>query len=324
METETKIQNKGFALHPEIEQGLTAFLSKHPPAAVPARGDWKALKESSDTFYVNLNQYIPHRDDVQRCDYTCTSNDGAEIRLRWYHKAKIHLGSAIVYVHGGGRIAGSVDLYDAIVANYVHQSGVPFLSVDYRMPPEGKDESLAEDVFAAILWLQENAERLSVDTDRIAIMGDSGGGGIAASAAILARDRGIALAKQILLYPMLDDRTIVPDEQLVPFAVWNYDSNYTGWMASMTQEPGSTDVSPLIAAARLSDYKGLAPAYISIGVLDIFRDESMAYAQRLLNAGVPVELHLYPGAPHAFDFLAPNAAPSKSAVVNLVAAIQSL
>lgn len=307
----------------DIEQELTAFLAKHPPRQIPEKGDWQTLREISNDFYNNLNRYIPEHEDVQTQIYTCVSFDGTEIALRWYAKTNGNLGPAVVYVHGGGRIAGSITLYDPIVANFVHLSGVPFLAVEYRIPPEGKDEILAEDAFAAILWLKENAATLGVTAHRIAIMGDSGGGGIAASATILARDRGIHLAKQILLYPMLDDRNIVPDDKLLPFAVWNYENNYTGWRATMSQEPGSNNVSAIISPARLDNFSGLAPAYIIIGFLDIFRDEAIAFAQQLMKAGVPTELHVHPGAPHAFDFLAPGSAVAKRAITDHIRVIQS-
>ena len=122
---------------------------------------------------------------------------------------------------------------------------------------------------------------------------------------------------------MLDDRTTVEDEALAPYAVWNYDSNYTGWKASMSAEPGSDGISAAIVPMRQNHFEGLAPAYIVVGFLDIFRNENVAYAYSLLKSGVPVELHVHPGVPHAFDFLAPKSAVAKRAISDHIRFIRS-
>ena len=143
-------------------------------------------------------------------------------------------------------------------------------------------------------------------------MGDSGGGGVAASLAIFARDQGgPAIAKQILIYPMLDDRNTTPDPELVDFTTWTYDDNATGWGALLGDAAGGDDVSPYGAAARLEDFSGLPPAYIEVGELDIFREESVVYAKRLAAAGVSCELHVHPHVPHAFEAIVPSAAISQ-------------
>lgn len=142
-----------------------------------------------------------------------------------------------------------------------------------------------------------------MDRTRIALMGDSGGGGVAAGAAIAARDAGAPVAKQILVYPMLDDRNLEPDPLLASTALWSYDQNYTGWKALLGDALGTAGVSPIAAPARLQDFAGLAPTYIEVGTMDIFRDESIAYAQSLLSAGVDTELHVHRGVPHGYDWL---------------------
>jgi acetyl esterase/lipase len=176
------------------------------------------------------------------------------------------------------------------------------LAVDYRVAPEYPGSIPVEDCYAGLRWLAGNAERLGVDPARIAVMGDSGGGGIAAGLAVLARDRGeVTLAQQILIYPMLDDRTVTPDPGLEPTMMWSYDDNLTAWEAVLGSERGSDGVSPYVAAARVDDAAGLAPAYLEVGELDIFRDECLAYAQKLLRAGVSTEFHLHRGVPHGHD-----------------------
>jgi acetyl esterase/lipase len=143
------------------------------------------------------------------------------------------------------------------------------------------------------------AAELGLSTDRIAVIGDSAGGGLAAAVSILARDRqGPAIAKQILLMPMLDDRNIDPDPHLAPFVSWTWDDNRTGWGALLGDAASGPDMPAAAAPARVADPSGLPPAYVDVGQLDIFRDESIAYALRLSQAGVPVEFHLHPGLPH--------------------------
>jgi len=217
----------------------------------------------------------------------------------------------VLYAHGGGMILSNVEIYDGIVSRYVSATGVPFLSVEYRYAPEYPAPTPVTDCFAGLQWLADHASALGVDPRRIAVMGDSGGGGVAASLAIYARDHaGPSIAKQLLIYPMLDDRTITPDPLLAEFAPWTYDDNATGWGALLGAQVGGTDVSPYGAAARLTDFDGLPAAYIEVGELDIFRDESLAYARQLLAAGVSTELHVHPGVPHAFETFVPTAAVS--------------
>jgi acetyl esterase/lipase len=274
---------------------------------MPERGDALALRELTDAGLELTFAQAGPAPDVSYTKYEATADDGAAIELRWYTRSGEQPGSAVVYIHGGGMICGSVGHYDPLVRQYVQWTGVPFLSVEYRLAPEHPGETPARDSFAGVRWLFDHAAELGVDPARIAIMGDSGGGGVGAGAAILARDAGVALASQILIYPMLDDRNTEPDPHLAPTATWTYDMNYTGWHALLGETIGTGDVSPVAAPARLTDFTGLAPAYIEVGTLDIFRDESIDYAQNLLKAGIDTELHVHPGAPHGHDWSAVSA-----------------
>jgi acetyl esterase/lipase len=234
------------------------------------------------------------------------------------------VGPAVVYIHGGGMVCGTLENYDRLLRYYVQQTKIPFLAVGYRLSPEYPGTIPAEDSFAGVRWMFDHAAELGVDATRIALMGDSGGGGVGAGAAILARDNGVQLSKQILIYPMLDDRNTEPDPDLAPTAVWTYDNNYTGWNALLGKDLGGPSVSPVAAPARLADFAGLAPAYIEVGELDIFRDESIDYAQRILRAGISCELHVHPGGPHGHDWLNPNSALSRRAVAERLRVIVSL
>lgn len=299
-----------------------ADLAAAGSAPVTARGDWRALREAGNAGLTYLASITPRVEGVTRTAFRAQTPDGADIALRWYRPRQPLGRAAVVYVHGGGMILGGLDSYDTLLDWYAATSGVPLLSVDYRLAPESQAPALAEDVYAALAWLHRNADRLDIDPDRIAVMGDSGGGAPAAGAAILARDRGLALAAQILVYPMLDDRNVEPDAALSETATWTYDDNYTAWSAVLGDD--DRDVSPVVAPARLEEAHDLAPAYIEVGDLDIFRDEAVAFAAKLMAAGVSVELHVHRGAPHGFDRFAPHAEVSRRAFADRVRVLQSL
>lgn len=314
-----------YEMDPELVPAMAVLAAKAADAPTPARGDWRALREASAVGLAYMATLAPTSTDVTARSFFTPTRDGAqEIELRWYEKAGAAPGSAVVYTHGGGMIGGSLDLYDEVVSWYVSQTGVPFLSVGLRLAPEAASPTtLAEDVFTAVIWLIEHAAGLGVDPARTAVMGDSGGGGPTAGAAILARDRGVPLAKQILVYPMLDDRNTEPGPLPDGLLTWTYDNNYTGWYTLLGENIGTDDVPPVAAPARLVDFGGLAPAYIEVGDLDIFRDESIAYAAGLAGAGVPVELHVHPGAPHGFDRFVPEATVSRRAMADRARAVTS-
>ena len=254
-----------------------------------------------------IDARLPEHAEIERVNDVATSHDGADDRRALVPARRPDhaptAGPAVVYLHGGGMILASVDLYDRLVAGYVAETGVPMLSVDYRLAPEHPHPSPVEDSFAGLRWLVDHAAELGVDPGRVAVMGDSGGGGLAAGVALMARDRNLALARQVLIYPMLDDRNTTPDPNLAPFAGWSYDDNYTGWHALLGDRIGTDDVPAYAAPARAVDVSGLPPTYVETGELDIFRDESIEYARRIAATGTSIELHVHPGCPHGFDRL---------------------
>ncbi|MGH3263986.1 MAG: alpha/beta hydrolase [Trebonia sp.] len=268
---------------------------------MPAVGDVQSRRAMLEPVLAAANAAQPMPSEVTMTNFEAETGDGAEIVLRWYHKTGAARGPAAIYMHGGGMILGSIDLFDGPVARYVSASGVPMLSVDYRRAPEHPHPVPVQDAYTGLTWLADHVIELGVDPARIAVMGDSAGGGLAAGVALLARDPGgPAVSRQILIYPMLDDRNTNPDPELAPSAFWSYDDNVTGWNALLGEAAGGPDVSPYAAPARVADARGLPAAYIEVGQLDIFRDESLEYAKRLGRAGVPVEFHLHPGVPHEF------------------------
>src|SRR5271163_601592 len=220
---------------------------------------------------------------------------------------------ALLWIHGGGYVMGDIDQDDRLMKQLVKRIDCVAASVDYRLAPEHPFPAPVEDYYAALKWLFGHADELRVVPDRIAIGGASGGGGLCAGLALMARDRGeVQVAFQLLIYPMIDDRNVTPASYAITDPrMWNRESNRLGWKAYLGRDGGGADVSPYAAASRATDLKNLPPAYIPVGALDLFVDENIQYAQRLIQAGVPTELHVYPGAFHGFDMFAPSAAVSK-------------
>jgi acetyl esterase/lipase len=210
---------------------------------------------------------------------------------------------ALLWIHGGGHVLGAAEQAGPALRQVVAAAGCVAVAVEYRLSPETPFPGQLDDCYAALAWLHAEAEGLGVDRARIAVGGDSAGGGLAAGLALLARDRGeLPLAYQLLLYPMLDDRTGSTVEP-GPFAgewVWTREANRFGWEAFLGRAPGGDGVSPYAAPARTASLAGLPPTFVGVGDLDLFLDEDLAYARRLIHAGVPCELHVYPGAVHGF------------------------
>ena len=214
---------------------------------------------------------------------------------------------ALLLLHGGGYIMGSADTEDVMSKSIVSAIGCAVVAVDYRLAPETPHPGPVEDCYAALKWLFTHADELGIDPNRLAVGGSSAGGGLAAALALLARDREeVPLVFQFLLAPMLDDRTCTmakPHPYTGEF-IWTPETNCFGWTSLLGREPGGPDVSPYAAAARAEHLEGLPATFINVGALDLFVEEDMEYARRLMRAGVPTELHIYPGAYHGFRMIA--------------------
>ncbi|GJG89374.1 esterase [Gemmatimonadetes bacterium T265] len=216
---------------------------------------------------------------------------------------------AVLYLHGGGFVVGTPDMMDAFSRALADEHGAVVVAVDYRLAPETPFPGPVEDCYAALTWLVAQADALGVDASRIAVVGHSAGGGLAAALALLARDRGVyALAGQVLIYPMLDARTGTPaapvDNPTTGNFQWTRPMNRFGWGA-LGGDAGPDAIPPErrghYSPALAADVTRLSPAFIAVGSVDLFLEESVAYALRLSRAGVPVELHVYDGGVHGFD-----------------------
>lgn len=225
------------------------------------------------------------------------------VSLRLYRPRSLQgAAPALLWSHGGGYLLGSPEQDEAGSIAFARELGITVAAIRYRLAPAHPSPAAVEDAHAALVWLAGHA---GVDPERIAIGGASAGGGLTASLALLAHDRGeVRPAFQLLVYPMLDDRTVLrTDLDTSGVRVWTPGSNRYGWTSYLGQEPGSAGVSPYAAPARREDLSGLPAAWIGVGTLDLFHDEDLAYAARLEAAGVPCALHVVPGAFHAFDAL---------------------
>jgi triacylglycerol lipase len=247
--------------------------------------------------------------DVDRSEHRVPGADGdPDVRVLHYRLRGRAAGSpALLWMHGGGYVIGNADQDDLLCRRIATETGAAVTSVDYRLAPETPAPGPVDDCYAALAWVHENAASLGADRSRIAVGGLSAGGGLAACLAILARDRGeIPVGFQLLLSPMLDDRTATT-EPAHPYAgefVWTPDDNRFGWSAYLSGEAGKPEVSPYAAAARVESTAGLPPGFISVGSLDLFAEEDITYATRLMREGVPTELHVYPGGYHGFTMVA--------------------
>ncbi|HTM95341.1 MAG TPA: alpha/beta hydrolase [Croceibacterium sp.] len=215
---------------------------------------------------------------------------------------------AILHIHGGGMVVGTADNAGKTRQPLAIEHDCVIVSVDYRLCPETPFPGPQEDNYAGLLWMVERAAELGVDPGRIVVMGESAGGGLAASLALMTRDRGgPRLAGQVLVYPMLDWRTGGPDDRWqnahTGEFIWTRAKNQFGWNALRGDYSPTDARKGWFSPALANDLAGLPPTYMITGALDLFLDEDLDYARRLIDAGVPTELHVYPGAIHAFEMV---------------------
>jgi acetyl esterase/lipase len=210
---------------------------------------------------------------------------------------------AILHIHGGGFVAGEARFWLRSLQETAQALSALIVTVDYRLAPETPYPGALEDNYAALRWLHANAEALGVDRRRITVMGESAGGGHAAMLSLAARDRGeISIRYQMLIYPMLDDRT---GSTRHPTGVegalwWSAKQNAFGWSALLGRPAGGRSAPAGAVPARVRDLRCLPPTFIGVGSIDLFVDEDLDYARRLIDAGVPTELVVVPGAFHGF------------------------
>lgn len=294
--------------------------------------DYRAFAEESLSSILNY----PVPSNIIETKHIIKSNDGAEITIYRFMTDDVAKATtpqpALLHIHGGGMVSCSIDRhYRPAIASFVSRSGVQAFSVEYRLAPEFPYPTPIEDCYSALQWVIDQGETINVDPTRIGLYGDSGGGCIAAGLSLLARDRQLfpPIAKQVLVYPMLDDRSSS-----------HFDPN-SRRDQSLYKERGLTDlcwdgylgagkrgrhagVSEYASPARAHSFAGLPSTYIDIGSMDSSRDESLDFAKRLALADVDVELHLYSGVPHLFDLVAPDIPITKNAWENRIRTVRNI
>ena len=255
---------------------------------------------------------VPENLNVTKTDHAVPGPDGEpDITVRVYRP--VNAGDAalpgIYYIHGGGMILGDVAGEDATAAMISESVGSVVASVEYRLAPENPHPAPVEDCYAGLVWLAKNSAELGVNPDRLAIYGGSAGGGLTLGTALLARDRGgPALHFMMPIYPMIDDRNETQSShEITDIGIWDRAGNIEAWAWYL----GGQEADQYAAPTRATDLSGLPPAFIDVGTVDLFRDEDIAFAQRLMQAGVPTELHINPGSYHAAETFAPESALSQ-------------
>lgn len=242
----------------------------------------------------------PLSDRVERTDHVLPGDPGVTLRVHRPVDRSAPM-PAVVSMHGGGYITGDRSADDARHDVLCPELGYVGVAVEYRLAPESPYPGPLEDCYRALLWTVDHAADLGIDPDRVGVSGMSAGGGLAAALALLARDRAeIPIAFQQLIYPMLDDRPTTTNRW--DGLGWTAAANALGWSCYLGELEGD-DIPAYAAPARATDLTGLPPAFVAVGALDLFCDEDIDYARRLNHAGVEVELHVYPGAPHGFDLM---------------------
>lgn len=235
---------------------------------------------------------------------TATGPDGLRVPVEVHRPASTlaHRPGVALWLHDGGHVGGGVGPDRSRAGTLARDAGAVVVAVDHRLAPEHPYPADLDDAFAALLWVLDRADELDVDPTRVAVVGAGAGGGLAAALALRAHDAGIALALQVLIQPMLDDRTAEAAARGGRGLFgWTARHNVGAWDAYLGRPGAGEHVPALAAPARREDLTGVAPAWVGVGGLDLFLEEALTYASRLEAAGVPVGIHVVEGMYHGAD-----------------------
>ncbi|WP_309114328.1 alpha/beta hydrolase [Saccharothrix sp.] len=300
---------------PELEPGLAAFLDL--VERIPLRADTILVNRAHFATIVPPVEQVVGDRPVEVEDRAVPGPRGEPDIVVTVVRPRggVVDAPAIYSIHGGGMVLGNRFFgLDGLIDD-VLRFGAVGVSVEYRLAPEHPAPAAVEDCYAGLVWLAANAAELGVDPSRIVVTGASAGGGLSAGVALLARDHGgPALAGQVLMCPMLDDRNeTVSTRQYDGLGAWDRNNNDTAWNAILGPLRGTDQASPYQVPARMADLSGLPPAYVDVGAAEIFRDEAVAYASRIWATGGQAELHVWAGGYHGFAGFSPDAEVSRAA-----------
>ncbi|KCZ51809.1 alpha/beta hydrolase [Hyphomonas pacifica] len=285
-----------------LDPELKAFFEALPPTELTREALPEIRKVRTDFAMATMPSLPPEVSIVQ--EMAPGRNGDPDVRMKIYRTGSDRTDRpAILHLHGGGYVLGNPDTMAPQCTAWAKGMDAIVVAPAYRLGPETSYPGNVEDAYAALAWMHDNAGQLGIDTSRIAVAGESAGGGLAAALALLVRDRKeFSFCHQQLIFPMIDDRTATRTDLSSMFGelVWTNEMNHFGWSCLLGAAPGSDGISPYAAAARAEDLSDLPPVFMATGAMDLFTEENLEYARRLMAAGVPVELHVYPGAPHGF------------------------
>jgi acetyl esterase/lipase len=297
---------------PDIEPFLAAMAEQYPSSLT-----LEFLTQFRKVSEVDVTVEALAAAGVECRDITIPGYEGADLVASVIARAD-HSGHGpgIFHTHGGGMVAGHRMTTIGWILPWIVAHDAVAVTLEYRLAPEFPDPYPVEDCYAGLVWTADHAAELGIAGDRPIIAGVSAGGGLAAGTALLARDRkGPQLLGQALMCPMLDDRDqTVSTAQFDGIGLWDRASNLLAWTALLGDRRGSDDVSIYAAPARATDLSGLPPAFVDCGSAELFRDEDVAYATALWQAGVQAELHVWPGGFHGFDSIAPDTPLAQTAI----------
>jgi acetyl esterase/lipase len=292
----------------QIDPELLVALEDRPDFDI-----WENLPETRvklREFAESYDAHLPVMDHVVFADHQIPeAGHNPDLRVRVYRPEKtVGPLPGLLWIHGGGYVMGSVDVEVPIMQRLVDEVGCVVVAVEYRLAPEHPYPAPLDDCYQALTWLFASAAELGVDEEKVAIGGISAGAGLASGLALMARDRGdYRIVYQLLLCPMLDDLNERPSTHMDLTGIgWDRRSNQKGWQAYLSGDYDA-DIHEYAIPSRVDDLSRLPPAYISVGTLDLFLDENLHYARRLMAAEVATELHVFPGGIHAFEYRAPGA-----------------
>ena len=295
-------------IDPELAEALTAV--PKPNGRIFDLGNLEGTRELIRQMAAQAEPADAANTAVLIEAHEASRSEDAPVPLRVFRPTNVRGAlPAMLWFHGGGQVLGFAAQEDAYLKRIAAEVGCMVISVDYRLAPEARAPAAAQDGLAAWRWLCREAKALGADPTRLGIAGASGGGGIAAATALMIRDEGAPMPLfQSLNYPMIEDRNETPSaRQISGLGVWDRENNLAAWKLILGEAAGGPDVSPYAAPARTAAVDGLPPTCIIVGELDVFRDEDVTYATRLLQNGIATELHVFPGAYHAWDLFAPDA-----------------